>query len=833
MDIFAFFPTIALACYLVILFSVLGMRSSALKKAFVVMLFVHIMWTLGSVCMRWGIWPSLEMWFHVSLSGIYLIPVASLIFMEQYLYGKTGKSSIILLIVDLVAYLSNLLTDGWMVPAPNPVYTEKGVQFIYDDIGIQSAIPYIGYVAVYVYFILFLRKAVKNGLLQKREYYVVITGKTLLLLGNLFINIPALSGIPIDMAMGIPDAISIMLLVCMSSKFRTYREAFRSNNRMFRLVISVALTFVFLIPCQTFIDSIRLSWFTNRSEYLLAIAALLFYIITYRIITHLVESVFIKDGEFQMIRLDEFQKRCHQTLDKERIHDLIKNTAKDWLEAEWTELLLWNETANAFIAGSLLPDGQTLMLPNNPQLMEFIKKHKQGILLGEIIENGLNPKVVIYLRELKRRGVTLLQPFFSENELYAILIVAKGRRKYFGLERRSLEMMAKLSMDALHNASLYEEVYRESRTDALIGIGNRKYFYEIFSKLINDRSCLPLTVVMVKLDDLRICNRLYGTEGGDRALKRVAALLQEKIGRRNAVFRYSATEFLVIMENIDEKTAKKFAEEVRLQVMQVDDIVDFNQLTITVSAGVCTTNKEEEINDSLLDNCAKALFTAQQKGKNRVIVYGEDSVAESVALSNRMFSAYEAVFRALTAVIDAKDHYTAMHSKNVSFYAAELARAMGLSPEEVEIVREAGLLHDIGKIGIPEAVLQKPGRLTNEEFAIMKTHVEQSVDILHHLAGMEYILPAVLGHHEKYDGSGYPFGIAGENIPMTGRILNVVDSFDAMMSARPYKPPYPVDFALHQLQVASGTQFDPKVAEVFAELIKSGKVMVRKNGPSI
>ena len=833
MDIFAFFPTIALACYLVILFSVLGMRSSALKRAFVAMLFVHIMWTLGSVCMRLGIWPSLKMWFHVSLSGIYLIPVVSLIFMEQYLYGKTGKTSIILFVVDLVAYLSNLLTDGWMVPAPNPVYTEKGVQFVYEDIGIQSAIPYIGYVGVFVYFIIFLRKAVKNGLLRKKEYYVIITGKTLLLLGNLFINIPALSGIPIDMAMGIPDAFSIMLLVCMSSKFRTYREAFGSNNRRFRLVISVALTFAFLVPCQTFIDSIQLPWIANRSEYLLAISALLFYIVTYKVITHLVESVFIKDGEFQMLRLDEFQKRCHQTLNKDLIHNLIKNTAKAWLEAEWTELLLWNETANAFASENLLPDGQTLVLPNNPQLVEFIKRNKQGILLGEIAENGLNPKVAIYVRELKRRGVAVLQPFFMENELYAVLIVAKGRRKYYGLERRSLEIMAKLSMDSLHNAKLYEDVYRESRTDALIGIGNRKYFYEIFNKIKNNQSSLPLTIVMVKLDDLRICNRLYGTEGGDRALKKIAALLQEKIGRKNTVFRYGATEFLVIMENTDEETAKNFAEEIRLQVMQIDDIVDFNQLTITVSAGVCTAKEEGEINESLLDNCAKALFTAQQKGKNKVVVYGEDSVAESVALSNRMFSAYEAVFRALTAVIDAKDHYTAMHSKNVSFYAAELARALKLSPEEIEIVREAGLLHDIGKIGIPEAVLQKPGRLTNEEFAIMKTHVEQSVDILHHLAGMEYILPAVLGHHEKYDGSGYPFGIAGEDIPMTGRILNVVDSFDAMMSARPYKPPYPVDFALHQLQVASGTQFDPEVAEVFIELIKSGKVTVRKNGPSI
>jgi len=126
--------------------------------------------------------------------------------------------------------------------------------------------------------------------------------------------------------------------------------------------------------------------------------------------------------------------------------------------------------------------------------------------------------------------------------------------------------------------------------------------------------------------------------------------------------------------------------------------------------------------------------------------------------------------------------------------------------------------------------LQKPGRLTEEEFKIMKSHVEQSVEILHHLSGMEYILPAVLGHHEKYDGTGYPLGKKGEEIPLSGRILNVVDSFDAMMSARPYKPPYPVDFALHQLLVSSGTQFDPEIATVFADLIREGKITVRKSG---
>jgi len=831
MDIFAFFPTIALACYLVILLSVLGMRSSALKKSFIAMLTVHILWTLGSVCMRCGFWPSRDLWFYVSLAGIYLVPVGTLLFVEQYLYEKNSRISGIGLLVSVAAYLFNLLSDGIMIPVPNPVDTETGVRLVYGKFGVTALIPYAGYVLVTAYLVLLLCRGVKKRLLRRREYYVLVAESLLLLLGNLLIGIPGLSGIPINMVLAIPEAFCIMLLVGMSSKFRTNKEAFRNNNRIFRLSISVAMTLLFLWPCKNSIGSIRVEWVENFSPYLLALSTLVFYIITYKLITHLVEAVFIKDGEFQMLRLDEFQRRCHQTLDIERIHELIKNTAKNWLEAEWTELLRWDENGNFLAAENPLPDGQTLLLPNIPQLIGVIKQKKQGILLDELDGLLLNPKSVKYIKELKRRGVMLLLPIIKEEEIHAILIAGKGRKKYRGVERRALEMMATLSMDAVQNAALYEKVFQESRTDALIGIGNRKYFYEAFHEIQDNRRNLPFTIVMVKLDDLRICNRLYGTEGGDRALKKVASLLQEKMGRKNTIFRYGATEFLVVMENTGEEKARIFAEEIRRQVMQIDDIADFNQLMITVSAGVCTAKDETEINEKLLDNCTKALFAAQQKGKNCVVVYGQDEEAESVVLSNRMFSAYEAVFRALTAVIDAKDHYTAMHSQNVSYYAAELARALKLNPEEVEIVKEAGLLHDIGKIGIPEAILQKPGRLNAEEFLIMKTHVEQSVDILHHLSGMEYILPAVLGHHEKYDGTGYPFGIKGEDIPITGRILNVVDSFDAMMSARPYKPPYPVDFALHQLKVASGTQFDPEVAEVFAGLIKSGKVPVRKNGP--
>lgn len=830
MDIYAFFPTTALGCYVIILLSILRVRFTALKKIFMSVLAVYIMWTLGSVCMRFGVGPSLEFWFHVSLSGIYLIPIGTLLFMEMYMYGKIRKASKILLIIDIVAYLLNLVTGGWMVPPPVAVATEKGIQFVYEDIGVQSAIPYVAYVVVAIYFTWVLWKGVKDGVLRKVEFFIVVLGIMLLLLGNMLILVPSFSGIPIDMAMGIPDACTIMLMIGLSPKIRMYREASRTSNRMFRLAISVAITLIFMIPCNLAINSFITEWNGQKKAFLLALLVLAFFIATYNIVNSLMEALFIKDGEYQILRLNEFQNACHKTLDVDYITALIKQTAKQWMEAEWAEFLEWNEAGSILTTKNVLPDGKLLQLPYDRDLMAFFEQNMNGCLLEDMNDLNISSSCAHYMKELRKRGVALLQPFFLEEELYSVLLISAGKRKYRSLERRALKMMQNISMEAIRNAKLYDEVYAESRTDSLIGIGNRKHFFEVFEQVRAIGDNLPLTVALVKLDDLRICNRLYGIEGGDRALKSVAAIIQHKMKNENLLFRYGAAEFLVIFEKTGEKEAKELLESVRYNVMQIDDIVEYNQLMLSVSIGACTANREEDISEKLIDNCAKALFAAQQNGKNCVVFYGEQKREESQTMVNPMFAEYEAVFRALTAVIDAKDHYTASHSQNVSYYASELAKALKLNPEDTEIVKEAGLLHDIGKIGIPEEVLQKPGRLTEEEFNIMKTHVEQSVEILHHLSGMEYILPAVLGHHERFDGTGYPLGKKGEEIPLSARILNVVDSFDAMMSARPYKPPYPVEFALHELLVAGGTQFDPEVAEKFAELIRKGKITVRKSG---
>jgi HD-GYP domain-containing protein (c-di-GMP phosphodiesterase class II) len=176
------------------------------------------------------------------------------------------------------------------------------------------------------------------------------------------------------------------------------------------------------------------------------------------------------------------------------------------------------------------------------------------------------------------------------------------------------------------------------------------------------------------------------------------------------------------------------------------------------------------------------------------------------------------LLHSLTSAVDAKDRYTCGHSERVAMLARELAAEAGLAASVVERVYIAGLLHDVGKIGVPESVLCKTGRLTCSEFAMMKRHPQIGARILRNIKQVEDILPGVLYHHERYDGKGYPAGLSGQSIPLMGRILCLADSFDAMTSNRTYRKAMPLEVALAEIRRCAGTQFDPALAETFLRI---------------
>jgi len=186
-----------------------------------------------------------------------------------------------------------------------------------------------------------------------------------------------------------------------------------------------------------------------------------------------------------------------------------------------------------------------------------------------------------------------------------------------------------------------------------------------------------------------------------------------------------------------------------------------------------------------------------------------------VKLSEQVEKAHFETIMALSEALDAKDSYTAGHSRRVMQYSARIAWRMGLGDRDFDLLKKAALLHDLGKIGVPDAVLRKRDRLSDEEFGVIRAHPGIGADILKAVGAFRALVPAVYYHHERFDGRGYPDGIKGDDIPIQARIISVADSFDAMTSDRAYRNAFPAEDALREIERNKGTQFDPKVADAF------------------
>ena len=221
----------------------------------------------------------------------------------------------------------------------------------------------------------------------------------------------------------------------------------------------------------------------------------------------------------------------------------------------------------------------------------------------------------------------------------------------------------------------------------------------------------------------------------------------------------------------------------------------------------------------LVLNLIKTIHDIQAMESSRQKIEMDERRNQMEAISLQMM-------QTLSTTIEAKDEYTRGHSHRVAEYAVLIAEELGWDKKEIRNLRNAAHLYDIGRIGIPDSILNKPTRLTEEEYAVIKEHTIIGAEILKNITLIDHVKEVARSHHERYDGKGYPRGLKGEDIPLLGRILAVCDSFDAMTTKRTYKEAMSIDYAISELEHNKGTQFDPKLAEAFIELLKEGKIEV-------
>jgi diguanylate cyclase (GGDEF)-like protein/putative nucleotidyltransferase with HDIG domain len=357
---------------------------------------------------------------------------------------------------------------------------------------------------------------------------------------------------------------------------------------------------------------------------------------------------------------------------------------------------------------------------------------------------------------------------------------------------------------------------RLALTDPLTGLGNHRHFHERLQRELAraDERGGMVSLCFLDIDDFKRINDQFGHPAGDRVLSQVASRLRQG----GEAFRLGGDEFAVLLVGMDEQTALSTTQAI---VRRIAETELGKAGAITVSAGVATFPQHGRERDSLIRLADGALYWAKEHGKNQVRVARAD-VAE-LSEFRRVASGADRIarFRAaasLARAVDSRDAYIGSHSERVANLAGEIAAQLDLPAEDVELTRLAGRLHDLGKLAIPEEILRKPAALGDAERLVIERHPQIGFRMLESL-GVDPIANWVLHHHERWDGAGYPEGLAGDRIPLGARIIFVSDAFDAMTSDRLYRDALSYEDAVAEVERCAGSQFDPDVVAAFVACV--------------
>lgn len=411
--------------------------------------------------------------------------------------------------------------------------------------------------------------------------------------------------------------------------------------------------------------------------------------------------------------------------------------------------------------------------------------------------------------------------------------------------------LQKLSMD---NLQLLAKLKELSLKDPLTDLYNYRYLRErLFAEFKRaKRNGSSLSIIMIDIGYFKSINDTYGHQFGDLILKEFAKWLSDAVRVNDVVVRYGGEEFLLILPDTDQKGSMTFGER-QLAILK-EKVFDSKgkKIKLKISMGI-SSYPENGVNteSTFLNSVDQALREAKDRGGNNLYVYGgiskryvnniiEKPGKETISklkeklhkMKNRVNQTLLESIYAFARAIEAKDCYTCEHAECMVSIVIQIGKELKLSNKEIESLKHAATLHDLGKIGIPDKILHKRTKLTKKEYEKIKKHPQIGAEIIRCIHFLESVVPAVLYHHERFDGKGYAKGLKGKDIPLAARIISVADVYQALTSDRPYRKAFKEEEAMKIVKEGMGTQFDPDVVKSFIRTIekqkKKGKGICKK-----
>ena len=820
----------ALFCYLFLLLTFLAApRKERVIRSFMMLMLIMILWVGGSFAMRMQLWPSVNLWHHVSVLGMMMLASGYYHFTLDFLEERNGRGRWFWTGFHLLLFVVDCLTC-WFIPEPLVVERGGSAQFIY-HYNWHIYLLVVCVMACVVHIAYMVRRHCKGNRIAFQQLKPIIYGIGILLLGHVAATLSVFEGLPLDILSGVGNVFFMFYALYKKQLFRMTLLLSRVNYMMVAVALGCIAAYRIADPLQAFFTG---KVGLNHTAAVVAMAAVLvvLVLVIYGIIALVLNFIFVRDERQQQQKIDRFAENINHKLSVSEILGDLTDVIQQTTHLDRMAVFVRQTDGDFRVEYTTNPlDEKGFYLRGDHPLVTHLRKTDQWISLLEFRRTTIWRSMWEKEKKLfDRLKADCFVPLCSENELVGILMIPEKKEK----PRREADLLtaqaiSRLCATALKDAYVYERAIDEARIDKLTGLINRKYFLELLDREFEQYKDTALSLCLLNIDDFKLYNQLYGTHEGDIALSRVAGIIRATLNEACHGARIGGKEFALLLPGYDIYSAKLLTDNLVAEIMEINSRrTDQVTRKLTVSAGVCGAPYMASTAKELFRNAETAVYTVKRSGKNAVQIYSSDIYHQEEPHGYHSgYGENAGTIYALTAAIDARDHYTYQHSQNVAYYAAELAKAAGMENDLVEIVKEAGLLHDIGKIGIREDILNKPGDLTREEYEAMKGHVENGVNIIRYLPALDYVIPAVLSHHERYDGLGYPRRLKGEQIPITGRILAIADAFDAMTTARIYKEAMTVEETLEIMEKESGWRFDPKLALIFMDLMRGGTVEIR------
>lgn len=355
-----------------------------------------------------------------------------------------------------------------------------------------------------------------------------------------------------------------------------------------------------------------------------------------------------------------------------------------------------------------------------------------------------------------------------------------------------------MHLDITNRQKQADEIEYLLYKDVLTGLYNRRFF-EAELKRLDSKRQLPISIIMADVNGLKMINDSFGHEKGDQLLIKAAEILKESIRTEDILARQGGDEFAILLPQTDQKTAQKIVQ--RIKDLCEETTVD--EISISICFGIGTKTK---MGKSLID----------------ILKIADDAMYQTKLLESK--STKSKIIQSLLNALSVKSYETKEHGLRMASLATDLGKTLNLSSTELNRLSLLATLHDIGKTTIPEEILTKPSRLNNKEWEIIKKHPEQGYSIASASPEFALVAEEILYHHERWDGTGYPQKLTGEEIPYLSRIISIIDAYDVMTMGRPYNRLLSKEEALKEIKRCAGSQFDPVLSEKFIKLMSNSKI---------